>query len=752
MTLLRRVRSMLRWIVRRQTEERALGAELESFVEMAAADYEREGLAPDAARRRARLDLGGVEQARERVRTYRHGGGLDALGRDVRYAVRVLLRQPGFACVVVVTLAVGIGANTAIFSLIDALLLRTLPVSRPHELAQLYQTVDGEEDESFSYPAVRALDRGVDAFHGVAGFSSFSFRYGAPGALRDVGGALVTGAFYETLGVQPAAGRLLDRNDDEPGAPPVAVISDAFWAREFGRRPDAVGASIRLSDTSVTVIGVSPRGFAGANVGRPADITLAAGALRQVSPELAPLIGAGVTWLRAVARPAPGVSRTAAADRLNAAWRGLADAVAEPTWSAERRLKFADTRFRLESGATGWSPLRATYERPLAILMAAVGVLLLIACANVASLLLARASSRGREVAVRLALGAGRWRVARQMLLESLLVSLAGAAAGVPVAWFADRALVALIASGPADLTLDVSPDWRVLGFAAAVALVSGVAFGLVPALRATAVDPARRLRDNARTSTSRSRWLPGLVTFQVALSLVLVAAAGLFVRTFDNLRRFDPGFQADGALVVSLGTAAAASPEAERLADLVRALPGVSAAGVGTNTPLDGSSWTEGVMPAGQPVPEDSPTRIVAVGPGYFDALGMPLTAGRGVTRDDAAGAPRVAVVNSLLGAQLFPGANPIGRRLSIRLAGKVVDMDIVGVVRPVTDADLRRSPHATVYIAYAQMPGTGPLSLPPSLVVRVHGPTAPVRAAVQTVLQSEQPRRTSFSGRRRR
>jgi predicted permease len=662
----------------------------------------------------------------------------------------MFLRQPGFSLVIVLTLAIGIGANTAIFSLVDALLLRSLPVTRPHELAQVFQTVDGEEDESFSYPTIRALDGiltggnepGATAFTGVAGFSNFSYEYGELGSLRSIRGAMVTGAYYETLGVRAAAGRVLTRADDEPGAPLVAVISDGFWAREFGRRADAVGAALRLNGKTVIVVGVSPPGFTGANVGAIADVTMPAGTLPQLRPPFAPLLGAGVTWMRALARPAPGIARAVAVEQINAAWPSVVDRVAGADASDKRRQTLRATTFRLDDGARGWTPLRNTYREPLMILMAAVALLLTIACANVASLLLARASARRREIAVRLALGAGRWRVLRQMLIESVLVSLAGAAAGVPVAWLAGRGLVALIAKGYTPVLIDVAPDGRVLAFAAAVALISGVTFGLAPALRATASDPSRGLREDLRTSTSRSKLLPALVVLQVALSFVLVAAAGLFVRTFANLQTHDTGFAIDGVIVASLGDGGGATA-AERLADLVRAVPGVSIAGLGTNSPLDGSSWTAAIGVAGQPLPDDETTRLVAVGPGYIEALGMRVLAGRPVREDDRAGAPRIAVINDVASRQFFGASSPIGQQLSARLDGEVVPLEIVGLVRGIADASLREAPHATVYLPLAQQAANQPFALPPTLVVRAQGPVEPVRAAVQRALQAAQPDR---------
>jgi hypothetical protein len=448
MTHLHRLASMVRWLFDRESTEKELDDELQAFIELSTADKMRGGVPPAEARRQATLELGGIEQAKERVRTCRHGAWLDEAGRDLRYALRMFARNPGFVLVIVLTLALGIGANTAIFSLIDALMLRWLPVRNPQELVQLkMQLPDGTgpagqgSSQSFSYAIVRALADQKEIFAGVAGFSGFIFTTGSAESIRTVPGALVTGAYYETLGLNPAAGRLLTRADDERGAALVAVISDGYWERQFLRSP----------------------------------------------------------------------------------------------------------------GGTGWTFMREIYLKPLMVLMAVVALVLLIACANVASLMLARASARQREIAVRLAIGAGRGRIVRQLLTESTLLSLIGAAFGILLAWAAGRVLVSAISSGPFPVEFDLTPNGHILAFTGAVAVTTGIVFGLAPVFHLTAAGPSPALKDDARMSGARSRLLSSLVSVQVALSLLLLVGAGLFVRTLRNLQSFDPGFKREGVLIVDV-------------------------------------------------------------------------------------------------------------------------------------------------------------------------------------------------------
>jgi putative ABC transport system permease protein len=734
MTILRRLASIVDWMLRRDTAERRLDDELATFIQMAAAEKIREGVPPEEARRLAHIELGGVESVKEQVRTQRHGGSLDEIGRDVRYAFRVFGRNPSFTFVIVMTLALGIGANTAIFSLIDALMLRWLPVHHPQELVQVDLREPGQTGppSTLSYPIARALATQHDAFAGAAGFSSGVVDVGAAGAVRRVPAAWVTGDFYPMLGLTPVEGRLLRREDDEAGAPLVAVISYGYWEREFARNPAAVGQVLKMNDLPVTIVGVSPRGFVGATVGLVADITLPVAAMAPINPSSAALLEPGNFWLRVLVRPAPGLSAAEALARVNVAWPGFADSVIAPRWSAKRRQAMRDSRFAGTPGGTGETFLRSIYEKPLYVLMAVVGLVLLIACANVASLLLARTSSRQREIAVRLAIGAGRGRIVRQLLIESAVLSLIGAACGVALAAFATRGFVDLMSEGPVRLEFDLSPNLRVLGFTTSVALITSVLFGIAPALQSISAKPVASLKEDARTSTSRTRLLPILITVQVALALVLVAGAGLFVRTLQNLQHVDAGFKSDGVLVADLN-GRRTTGLAEAFAK-IQALPGVRSAAVATQTPLDGWTWSEPAVPTGQQLPERDTAIFIGADPGYFDALGIRLLAGRAFSETDRPSGPFVAIVNEVYAQKYFAAQNPVGHHLSAEVRGRKEDLEIVGLASNVSASGLRRSPPAIVYVAHAQLAGN---NVPMSLIVRASGPLSPIAASIQQTLQ---------------
>jgi putative ABC transport system permease protein len=737
MTLLHRLASVLGWLFHRKRAEQGLDDELQAFIDMSAAEKMRDGLPADQARRLAVLELGGLEQAKERVRTYRHGGWLDEVGPDVRYAFRTFVRNPGFTVIVVLTLALGIGANTAIFSLIDALMLRWLPVRNPQELVQVTLRPPNARDSpgaSFSYAIVRALADQDEIFAGVGGFSGFSFDVGSSGSVSRVPGAIVTGGYYETLGLNPVLGRPLTREDDEAAAPLVAVLSYGYWERQLARSSDVIGQAFRINGVPVTIVGVSPPGFVGANVGAIADITMAVAALPQVSPSAAPLLGTGNFWLRVIARPRAGVSVPQATARLNAVWPRISDPVIAPHWPASRRQAMADSVFQFSPGGTGWTRLREVYRKPLFVLMAVVGLVLLIACANVASLLLARASARQREIAVRMAIGAGRGRIVRQLLIESTLLSLIGAAFGIGLAWVSGRFLIKLISSGPAQVVFDLTPNWQVLGFTSAVAIATGLLFGMTPALQTTADGPSLALKA-ARMSGSRSRLLPSLVSGQVALSLVLLAGAGLFVRTLHNLQNLDPGFNANGVLLVDLEGRRTAVPLT--LLDDVQRLQGVVAATLSTHTPLSGAVWSEPAVPAGQPIPDRDNAYFIGAGPGFFTTMQIPVLSGRAFTERDSADGPAVAIVNNVFAQRHFANQNPVGQHLSANVRGERRDLEIVGLVRNTNAAGLRAAPPATVYVAYAQLTG----DFPTTLAVRATGALGQVASALQQELQSRLP-----------
>lgn len=736
MKLLHRLRSILDWMVRRSEAERQLDDELQSYIAMSAADKIANGVPPDEARRLARLELGGVEQVKEQVRTHRHGGWLDEIARDVRYAVRVSVKNRTFTVIVVLTLALGIGANTAIFSLIDALMLRWLPVRNPQELVMVsFQSRDSTGPRSLSYAIVGALADQRDVFSGVAGFSGKTFDVGASGLVSRVHGALVTGDFYATLGLNPVVGRLLNPADDQPGAPLTAVISYGYWERQFALSPQAIGQTLTIKDRPVTIVGVTPRGFVGANVGAIADITMSVAALPEIDPPAAPLLGRGNFWLIALARPQAGVSVHAATSRLNSRWPHISDPLIAPHWPPQVRKEISNSTFELQPGGTGWTYLREMYRKPLWVLMAAVALVLLIACANVASLQLARASARKREVAIRLAIGAARRRIVRQLLIESALLSLTGAVIGVGLAWMSSAFLIRMISTGFASPEFDLTPNSHILGFSLVVAIATGVLFGVAPALQTTAVSPAGALKEDIRVGRARFRLLPSLVVGQVALSLVLLAGAGLFARTLRNLRQLDPGFKADGVLLVNFEDRQAVIPPG--FLEDVRRIPGVISASFSTHTPLNGSMWSEPAVPVGQQIPERDNAVFVGAGPHFFSTMQIQLLTGREFDDGDRPEGQAVAIVNQEYAGRHFPNSNPVGQHLAARVNGDRKDLEIVGLVRNINAAGLRRPSPAMVYVAYQQLkPGA-----PRTLAVRVSSSPSPVANALRQMLQAKLP-----------
>src|SRR5215472_10151630 len=437
--------------------DRELEEEIRAHLAMAARDRIDRGETPESASRAARREFGNVALIIETTRQVWGLQWFERLWQDLRYAARGMRRAPGFAAVAVASVALGIGANTAIFSLVDGLMLKSLPVRDPSGLYLV--SLGNGPIESLSYRIVRALAGRKEIFCGVAGFTGWIFPVGSPGNIRNTPGALVTGDFYETLGLRPAAGRLLRPDDDEPGASPVAVISDGYWQRQFGRDPETIGRTIRVAGVGVTIVGITPRGFTGANAGAVADITMAVAMLPIVKPEAAALLGPGNFWLRALARLRDGVSVPQAAARLASVWPGLAEGAVSPSWPPDQKREIVDARFTLKPGATGWTYLRQIYRTPLLVLMGCTGLVLLIACANVAILLLSRAAARQKEIAIRLAIGAGRPRIVRQLLTESAFLSGVGAAIGVALAWVLGRALVNTISNERFPMVFDLTPN-----------------------------------------------------------------------------------------------------------------------------------------------------------------------------------------------------------------------------------------------------------------------------------------------------
>jgi predicted permease len=732
---------------RRKDREKDLERELQSHLESEAAEREDAGLLPEEARYAARRALGNATLLKENVREIWVSLFFDRLKQDLSYALRGLRKNPVFTATAVLSLALGIGANTAIFSLIDALLLRSLPVRAPQELVQLTMLGrTGQPHESFSYPLVQALAAHSEIFSGLCGFSATStFTVGAPGSLEPTPGAWVTGEYYETLGIFPAAGRLLTRDDDRPGAVPVAVITDGYWKRKFGRDPGAIGQPILIAGKPVIIAGVTPAGFKGANVGEAADLTLPLGVIRQLqsgeNSEYA--LDTSSWWLRVLARPHPGISQAELNARLRVIWPRIVESVVNDPGS---RRRVEGSTLENTAGGSGWTDLRRQFRQPLLVLMAVVGLLLLIACANVANLLLARATARQKEIAVRLAIGAGRARIVRQLLTESAVLSFFGAAAALALAWFGGRFLITELSSGQARaLTLDVSPNWHVLAVTSVAAIVAGFVFGIVPALRGTNAGPAAAFKD--QTAGSRYGLARLLVISQVSLSFLLLIGAGLFVRTLQNLRHLDPGFQRNGVLLAHVdGTQVGYSGArlAEFYLDLlqkVQPLPGVTAASFSLITPLSGGGISQSMKVNGQPTGQEE-IYFNAISPRYFETMGTPVLLGREFTVRDSARAPLVGIVNETFAKHYLHEGSPIGQRLTLATQTGTgflnQEFDVVGMVRDAVYESLREAPPPTVYVPLIQRIRGG---IGVTLEVRASGSLAQVASALRKTLQPSFP-----------
>ena len=693
------------------------------------------GMSREEARRQARLAFGNLALVREDTRAVWTWAWRDQARQDARYALRTLRKSPGFAVVAVLTLSLGIGANTAVFTLINALMLRPLPVPKAEQLLQVSMTPGGSPDsdlsDSLSYPVVRALADQRDIFEGVGGFSTFTFDAGPPEDVQRTPGAFVTGGFYETMGIVPAAGRLLTRDDDRIDAPLVAVITDGYWERAFARDPRIIGQPYRVNGRSVSIVGVSPPGFTGAHVGWAADITLPVAAVAQLRPELASLLEPGNIWLRVLARPRSGLSKAQADAYLAVTWPRLWSVAVAPSFTAERRAGIANARFALRSGATGWTTLRDVFRRPLYVLMTLVGLVMLIACANVAGLLLARATARQKEIAIRLALGGSRSRVVRQLLTESVLLSLASAVIGIYLAQFLSRYLIDLISTGPLPVTFDLATNWQVLTFTLVLAVATAMLFGLAPAWQTTARGPVPALK-TVGGNALRGRLLPFVVMAQVALCLMLLVGAGLFIRTLQNLRALNTGFQHEGVLLVDVAGQRPLSFYKDAI-DAVQRLSGVISASVSTNTPLSGAGWSEQVTIAGQK--QEREPAFLAVSPRYFETLQIPLVRGRSFSEKDEGRPARVAIVNQAFARRYFSREDPLGKHFSATVERPAVDLEIVGLVSDVTANDLRAAPPPTVYVPYFQVQVMSQTFS--SLQVRIAESIVPATDAIRHALQ---------------
>jgi predicted permease len=620
----------------------------------------------------------------------------DGLWRDIRFSLRRLRNSPAFTATAVLTLALGIGASTAIFTLLNAVLYRQLPAPHPEQLVELRIIFHNGKHVTFSLPMFEQLQRGQKVFSGM-----FAWSGGGPQTV-EIAGKLtrdsvlfVSGEYYSEFAQRPLLGRLIDPADSDPSKPVsrVAVISEEFWRNRFGGDAAVLGKQIRVEGQPFTVVGVTQRGFTGIDPASPPNITVPLLAFSGLgSPEF-DITSSHYLWLHVIGRLKPGVTIQAARAQLSGIWPAILADVVPSDEQGERRQQYLSMGLLLTSAARGpgWDQ-RAEYWRPLYYLMGIVALLLLVVCVNLATLMLARGAGRMQEISVRLALGANPVHVAAQTLLEGLLLSIAGGVLGLAFAFWGTRWMYALLTRlAVAPVALDLRPDLRVLAFTGALVALTAIFFGLAPALRASLLDPARLLRQDSRTFSSHSGRLgPALIVTQVSLSLMLVLASALFTRSFWNLRSADPGFERSSVLNIWLLERPGAPKNFDlrayyrELVERLDSIPGVRSASFAGIVPGAGAEpWIENVVPIAAPSVSIGPAANIAdCTPGFFATIGMRILQGRDFAWTDGPQQPRVAIVSASLARRLFPQGNAIGAHLRIGTTPDYQDLEIVGLV----------------------------------------------------------------------
>ena len=748
--ILRRIVLGLRALLTRARVERDLDDELRAYLDTSIRQKVAAGMAPEEAARAARVELGSsLDAVKDYTRDASWESALDTLSRDVRYALRTLRKSRAFSAVAIVTLALGIGATTAIFSVVNAVLLRELPVERPQELISFAAVSARGADATFSYAAYRQFaDEGAAVADAIAASASSRTVITIDGRPEPVMHKRVSGNYFTTLGIEAAAGRtLLPADDRLPQGELVAVISDAFRARRFAREPSVVGRSFRLNAATFTIVGVAPRTFFGESIGEAPDLWTPLTAQPGAPPFL--WRGHSTTWLGVMARLRPGVTLAQAQAALDPVYRRIRADVAAGMERPEWRKSALESRLGVFDASGGFPRLRNNFALPLQILLGLVGLVLVIVCANVATLTLARAAGRQRETALCLAIGAGRVRLIRQLLTEALVLAALGGAAGVLLAFWGTSALAAIAERTALSISIDLAPDMRVLVFATFVSCATAVLFGLLPALRAARIDPLAALKGaGGSTSFARVPFGRTLVVMQIAVSLVLLITAALFVRSLLNLTDIDPGFDPDGVLVLQMTPPTNDPPvAAEERRTLYRALleraeavPGVLAASASVSGLFTDGTWGNAITVDGFAAPPGQTPRTFAnaIAHRYFEVMGIALASGRAFTERDDERAPLVTVVNQAFARQFFGDGNPIGRRVGLGFPAKVM-MEIVGVTKDAKYVTLREQSRPMLYVPFTQY---GPMVTLRQLEVRTAGDPAPLAATLARELTAVDPR----------
>jgi predicted permease len=727
--MISRLRALWNNVFRRNQLEHYLDEELHAYLALVAAEKARSGISPEQAWRDARREMGGVDQVRQNVRDIRAGVLLDRLAQDLRYGIRTLAKSPAFSLVAVATLALGIGANTAMFSLLDQIVLSLLPVRHPEQLVIVRETGNHYGNSyginTVSWPMFEDLRDHNQVFSGMFCRFPTSVTVGYGDRAAQIQAELVSASYFPILGVGAALGRTIAPDDDAvPDSRPVVVLSYSFWRNYFNGDRSIVGRSIALNSYKMTVIGVSQPGFDGVETGNPAKVFVPIMMKTEMTPQ-----GDGLkdrrrrlSWVTVYGRLKPGISAEQAQASLQPLLHSiLAMEVQQPffrAYPAADRLQFLRNRIELLPASD--SSLRDHMRKPLWLLVALTAAVLLLACANLANLMLARATAREREIAVRLAIGAARSRIVRQLMVETLLLSGAGALVGLGLAFLADSLLLRMYlpAGRTGDFAISAVPDWRVLVFSLGMLLLTSLAFGLMPALRGSRTEIAPSLLERGATGSPGSVPLRRLfVVIQVALSLLLLVGAGLFVRTLRNLQNEGPGFPTEHLLTFSVDPSLSGySPQQtesffERMTVNLRSMPGVASVGLSTMPLLKGYAWQNAILGKdfeGAPI-ADQPV-LDMVGPGYFSTLGIPILEGRAFTDQDR-GPVMVAIINQSFATRYLPGGDPIGRLFGMlndhesdNPDGNQPNIQVVGVIPDTKYRDLRETPPPQAFFPYYQ------------------------------------------------
>ncbi|HEX8686443.1 MAG TPA: ABC transporter permease, partial [Pyrinomonadaceae bacterium] len=695
--MLGRLRRRLRALLRRGEMDRELEEELRYHLERQTEQNLRDGMTPGEARRAALRAFGGVEQARELCREARGVWMIQDVWQDLRYGARKLRKSPGFTLVAVLTLALGIGANTAIFSVVNAVLLRPLPFDQPEQLVRVFGTSArrGNFSRPHSFLNFSDLRDQSRTFESMAAYTGATAALSGADAPEQIPGVIASGDIFRVLRVRPLLGRLLTREDERPGGSPAVVISHGLWRRRYGGDPQVVGRTIRLDGREREVVGVTPADFSFEFVTGAADFWM------PIDPTASAFQQRGAIFLEAIGRLKPGVSVGEAGADLGVVSSRLEQQYQDSNTGVGVRL------------APAQEELVGDVRPTLLVLLGAVGFVLLIACANVANLLLARSAGRHREIAVRSALGARRGRIVRQLLTESVLLAFAGGLLGLLFAVWGVKLLSAFVPENVPRFG-ETSMDLRVLGFTLAASVLTGLLFGIAPALQSSRFDFNEALKEGGRGGTEgrgRTRVRGLLIVTEVALSLVLLVGAGLLIKSFAKLRNTDPGFDASNTLTASLSLASVRYDTDEKIADFfrllverVRQLPGVESVGAVTPLPLSGNNYSFSFTVAGQPpLPpgqrQSASARFVT--PDYFRAQRIPLRAGRAFTEQDKAGAPGAIIVNEAFARRYLPGVEPLGQRLSLGVNN--IEGEVVGVVGDIRGGSLATTPVPEYYVPEA-------------------------------------------------